>query len=74
MEGDSEVRKKGRAVVVAQLTAWSLLIPEDQGSNIVTGNFYITYLLFVENTKIKKKEAGNGTFFKKIFTQRTRYT
>ena len=40
MEGDSEVRKKGRAVVVAQLTAWSLLIPEDPCSNPVIVNFY----------------------------------
>ena len=33
------------AVLVAQLTARSLPIPEDQGSNPVIGNFYLTYLL-----------------------------
>ena len=39
------------AVVVAQLTAWSFLIPEDPGSNAVIGYFHLTFicfLLFVE--------------------------
>ena len=40
------------AVVVAQLIGRSLTIPEVCGSN--------------PKTKIKKKEAGNGPFFKKM--------
>ena len=32
------------AVVVAQRVAWSLPIPEDPGSYLVTGNFYWTII------------------------------
>ena len=50
---------------MAQLAERSLMIPEDPGSNPVIGNFYLNiYLLFVEKTKIKKKEAENGPFLK----------
>ena len=59
------------AVVVAQLVERPLLIPEVRGSNLVIGkNVYIEHLFTVnciEKTKIKEKEAVNGTiFFKKI--------
>ena len=49
------------AVVVAQLAARSLTIPDDMGSNPVTGNFYwrIIYCkLFVEKMKINNKRPG----------------
>ena len=48
-------------VIVAQLAAWSLLIPEDPGSNPAIGNFYWTIIycqLFVEKTEINKKRQG----------------
>ena len=32
------------AVIVAQLTAWSIPIPEDPGSILVIGNFYWTII------------------------------
>ena len=54
-------------MVVAQLAERSLMIPEDPGSNPVIGNFYLNIyllLMFVEKTKIKKKEAENGPFLK----------
>ena len=52
---------------VAQLVEWSLPIPEVRGSNPVIGNnLYWTFTVnCFEKTKIKKKEAGNGPFFKK---------
>ena len=39
---EDEKREKERkmVVIVAQLAAWSLLIPEDPGSNPAIGNFY----------------------------------
>ena len=52
------------AVLVAQLTARSLPIPEDQGSNPDFVSFYSTLnavvTLFVEKDANKEKEAGNG--------------
>ena len=50
----------GRAVVVAQLMARLLPIPEDPGSNPVIDNFYWTYLLLTVcvNDENKEKEAG----------------
>ena len=60
-----------RAVVVAQLVEWSLLIPDVRGLNPVIGNYlYIEHLFTVnciEKTKIKKKEARNGPFLKDYF-------
>ena len=53
---------------VAQLAERLLLIPEVHGSIPVIGKIYIEHLFTVnciEKTKIKKKEAGNGPFFKK---------
>ena len=50
-------------VVVAQLTAWSLMIPpEDPGQNPVIGHFPWTYLLIIDCRKDenKEKEAGKG--------------
>ena len=41
---DSFKSSVSRAVVVAQLAARSLLIPEDPGSNPFTGNFYLTII------------------------------
>ena len=56
-----------RTVVVAQLVEQSLPIPEVRGSNPVIGKKYIEHLLstVIKNTKIKKIEGGNGSFFKK---------
>ena len=53
------------AVVVAQLIAWLLPIPEDPGSNPVIGIFYRTYLLLTvcRTDENKEKEAGKGPFF-----------
>ena len=55
------------AAVVAQLAEQSLPIPEVRGSNLVIGkNVYIEHLFTVnciEKTKIKEKEAVNGTIF-----------
>ena len=47
---------------MAQLTAQTLPIPEDSGSNPVINNFYITPLLLTVCRKYenKEKEAGNG--------------
>ena len=59
------------AVVVAQLVERTLPIPEVWGSNPVIGKNLFIYWTFVycqlciENTKIKKKAAGFGPFFKK---------
>ena len=53
---------------VAQLVERSLPIPEIRGSNPVIGKIYWTFVycqLCVEKTKIRRKEAGNGPFFKK---------
>ena len=55
---------------MAQLVERSLPIPEVRGSNPVIGKNYIEHLfivycqLCVEKTKIKKKEAMDGPFFK----------
>ena len=63
----SKRRSYSRAVVVAQLVEWLLPIPEVRGSNPVIGkNLYIEQLFTVnciEKTKIKEKEAVNGTIF-----------
>ena len=50
------LRSNLRAVVVAQLAARSLPIPEDPGSNPVIGNFYRTfrYLLLTVCRKDEK--------------------
>ena len=49
---------------MAQLAERSLLTPEIRGSNPDIGNeIYQTYLsvnCYLEKTKIKKKDAGNG--------------
>ena len=61
------------AVVVAQLVERQLPEPEINGSNPVIGNiiYYKLYLKnCVEEKKIKKKEAGNGSI-KKRTTART---
>ena len=53
--------------MVAQLVERSLPIPEVRSSNLVIGKIYGTFVycqLCIEKTKIKKKEAGNGPFFK----------
>ena len=57
------------AVCVAQLVEQSLPIPEVRGSNPVSGEiFYWTFTVnCFEKTKIKKKEAGNGRFFKNVW-------
>ena len=58
-----------RAVVVAQLVERWLPIPEVRGSNPVIGkNLLILnnyWILCIEKTKNKEKEAGNGPFKKK---------
>ena len=54
------------AVVVAQLVEQLLPTPNVRGSNPVISKIYIT-VNCIEKTKIKKKEAGNGPFFKKEF-------
>ena len=57
-------------MVVVQLVEQWLLTPEGRGSNPVIDNFYIDHLITVnciEKTKIKKKEAGNGPFFRTMF-------
>ena len=50
------------AVVVAQLTAWSLPMPEDPGLNTAIGNFYlfIKYFLFADCRKDAKKGKVGG--------------
>ena len=55
------------SLVVAQLTAWSLPVPEDPGLNPVIGNFYLTIISVncLKKRRNKRKEAGNGPFFKK---------
>ena len=49
-------------VVVAQLTVWSLPIPEVCGFNPVVGK-KIEHIYCFEKMKIKKKVARNGQFF-----------
>ena len=49
-------------VVVAQLVERSLSTPEVRGSNPVIGKF-----ICIEKMKIKKKEAGKGPIFKRIW-------
>ena len=43
--------------------------PEVHGSNPVIGKIYIEHFTVncIEKTKIKKKQAGNGPFFKKNY-------
>ena len=57
-------------MVVAQLVERPLPIPEVSGLNLVIcKNLYIEYLFtvnFIEKTKIKEKEAGNGPIFKEM--------
>ena len=55
------------AVVVAQLTAQSISIQEDPGSNPVIGNFYLTYLPLTVCTKDEKRKRGRQWPIKKIF-------
>ena len=46
-------------VVAALLTAWLLLIQEDQGSNPVIGKFYAKiYFLFAQKTKDRERTLG----------------
>ena len=54
-------------MVVAQLVEQSLTTAEILGSNPVIVKIYIECLLSVvlKRKKVKKKEAGNGPFFKK---------
>ena len=62
-------------MVVAQLVEWALPIPEVQGSNPVIGKNLYLYLTFIycqlciEKTKITKKEAGYGPFFKQTIAR-----
>ena len=51
-------------MVVAQLVERSLPIPEIHGSNPVIAKFieHLFTINWIEKTKIKKKEAGNGSF------------
>ena len=56
---------------MAQLVERSLPIPEVRGSNPVIAKIYLyrTFVscqLCIEKTQIKKKEAGNGPFFKQL--------
>ena len=62
------------AVVVAQLVEQSLPTPEVRGSNKAIGkNLCWTFTVnCIEKTKIKKKEAGNGPFFKKLTSPATK--
>ena len=50
-------------MVVAQLVERLLPTPYVRGSNPVIIKLYITYILCVKKTKIKKTEARNGPFF-----------
>ena len=40
-EGEGKQSPKMAVVVVAQLVEWSLSVPENRGSNLVIGKFYI---------------------------------
>ena len=54
-------------MVVAQSAERSALTPEVRGSNLVISKAFIDYLItvnYIEKTKIKKEEAGNGPFKK----------
>ena len=56
-------------MVVAQLIARSLPIPEDPGSNPVIGIFYRTYLLLTvctKNENKKKKKRPGKAHLKKL--------
>ena len=59
--------KSSWTVVVAQLVEQSLPTAEILGSNPVIVKIYIECLLsaVLKRKKVKKKEAGNGPFFKK---------
>ena len=54
-------------MVVAQLVERSLPNLEFHSSNPVIGKIFIEHITVncIEKTKIKKKEAGNGSFFPK---------
>ena len=65
----SKRRSYSRAVVVAQLVEWSLLIPEVRGSNPVIGkNLYIMNICLLSTVcwkdQNKEKKAVNGPFKK----------
>ena len=51
------------AVVVSHLVEWSLPTPDIRGSN----QKIVCTINSIEKTKIKKKEAENGHFFKKRY-------
>ena len=57
------------AVVVAELVERSLPIPEVRESNPGIAKNYIEHLLATAlKDENKAKEAGNGPFFKKVFS------
>ena len=60
-------KEEWAVVVVAQLVERLLHIPEVRSSNPVIGkNLYWTFPVnYIEETKIKEKEVGNGVFLKK---------
>ena len=60
-------RKKGEAVVVAQLAERSLRTPEIRGLNPDIGNILniLSVNCYPEKTKVKKKRPGMAHFFKK---------
>ena len=60
--------RRGGAVVLSQLTARSLPIPEDPGSNPIIGNFIEQLFTVCRKDENKDKEAHNGPFFKKSTT------
>ena len=52
-------------MIVAQLAERSLSTPEVRGSNAIIGKICIEHLFTInciEKTKVKKKEAVNGSF------------
>ena len=51
---------------MAQLEEWSLPTLEVCGSNPVIGKMYMEHLGTVNGLKEKKKEAGNGPFYKRL--------
>ena len=59
---------------MAQLVEWSLPTPEVHGLNPVIDeqNIHIIIINCIKKTKIKKKEAENGQFFKKDATYQRR--
>ena len=57
-------------MIVAQLVEWLVPIPEVGGSNPIISKLYFSHILstVLKKTKIKKNEAGNGSFKKWIVT------